>query len=231
MKSVVITQPRYIPILSYIQRLYQADLFIVLDDVQRQSRAFENRNKILLDGRPTWLTIPISSSSRALISESEIANLEWIGHHRDQLRRAYSNHPHYDGKILDMFYDKLDTVVEKFNFDYTEVTLHLLELTCNLLGFEVELLKSSSLSVDAKGPHKIVNLCKKVGATHYICGHPAKDYGVEDVFGGTEIGLIYHDAETPPHSQHNMENFVPWMGFYDILFNIGVENVKRLIEV
>lgn len=230
MNAVVISQPRYAPILSYIQRLYKADLFVVLDDVQRQSRAFENRNKILLNGKPTWLTIPIASSSRALICDTKIANLEWIEEHRLQLINAYFGHPHYEQKIIDMFYHKLGKVVENLNFEYADVALHLLQQTCNLLEFEMKFIKSSTLMVEDKGPHKIVNLCKKVEATHYICGHPAKAYGVEGAFEDTNIVLTYHDAETPTHSQHEMEKFVPWMGFYDILFNTGIENVKKLLR-
>jgi hypothetical protein len=230
MKAVVISQPRYIPIVSYIQRLYKADLFIALDDVQRQSRAFENRNKILLNGKPTWLTIPISSSSRALICDAKIANVDWIEEHRHQLVKAYAAHPYYEKRIIDMFYHNLDRLVTNLNFDYADVTLHLLQTACNLLGFEVEILKSSALMVEGKGSDKIVNLCKKVEATDYICGHPAKAYGVETAFADTDIRIHYHDADTPPHTQYEGEKFVPWMGFYDILFNLGADNVKRLIE-
>lgn len=62
MKKLVISQPRYLPVISYLQRLYFADIFVFLDNVQRQPRGVENRNKIIVNGKEKWLSIPVKSS-------------------------------------------------------------------------------------------------------------------------------------------------------------------------
>ena len=72
-KLAVISQPRYLPALNYLQRLYFADIFVIFDVVQREVRGFENRNKLLLP-KPKWLTIPVSSSGREKIYKSVLVS-------------------------------------------------------------------------------------------------------------------------------------------------------------
>jgi hypothetical protein len=57
--KIVISQPRYLPTLNYLIRLYFSDCFVLLDNVQRQARGYENRNKLLMPSAK-WLSISIS---------------------------------------------------------------------------------------------------------------------------------------------------------------------------
>ena len=67
--KIAISQPRYLPALNYLQRIVVSDKFVLLDDVQHQSRAFEHRNKVRDAKKSRWLSIPIdrSATSRPLL--------------------------------------------------------------------------------------------------------------------------------------------------------------------
>ena len=47
MKTVAISQPRYLPAINYLDRIVRADVFVLLDTCQHQPRAFEHRNRVL----------------------------------------------------------------------------------------------------------------------------------------------------------------------------------------
>lgn len=66
----MISQPRYLPCLSYLRRIAQADTFIILDNVQMEARGFENRNKLETGNGLKWLSIPVDGSERSLIKNT-----------------------------------------------------------------------------------------------------------------------------------------------------------------
>jgi hypothetical protein len=71
-KIVMISQPRYLPFIPYLHRIKKADVFIVMNHVQRVERGYENRNRMLCNGKSKWVTIPVFNGGRCLIEDSTI---------------------------------------------------------------------------------------------------------------------------------------------------------------
>ena len=64
-KKVAILQSNYIPWKGYFDIIAAVDEFYLFDDVQFTRRDWRNRNKIILDGKVHWLTIPVVKIGRA----------------------------------------------------------------------------------------------------------------------------------------------------------------------
>ena len=47
---VAIHQPHFLPWLGFLQRMAQADVFVLLDHVQFERRNYQNRTMIRMDG-------------------------------------------------------------------------------------------------------------------------------------------------------------------------------------
>lgn len=225
--KIVISQPRYLPALNYLQRLYFADQFVVLDIVQRQARGWENRNKLLLP-QPTWLTIPVSSSSRALITDSKISGQQWIKAHKEKIIQHYKSAPYFNLEFLDLAY----TVDEK-STGYTDILLTLTKNACRLLSFEPRMALASNLLCTEdhreKGVRILRRICERIGADCYVSGPNGREYGVGEEFSGSGIKLLYHDFTHPIYSQRNPP-FVPYMGFLDALFFCGVDWLSQFVR-
>ena len=60
--KISINQPAYIPWLGYFDRIDYADIHVVLDHVQieKNSKSYTNRNKIISNNGTQWITIPIT---------------------------------------------------------------------------------------------------------------------------------------------------------------------------
>ena len=56
---VTIHQPEHLPWLGFFNKADQADLLVLLDVVQYRKDYFQNRNRILNQHGPIWLTVPV----------------------------------------------------------------------------------------------------------------------------------------------------------------------------
>lgn len=226
---IIISQPRYMPVPCYLARLLQSDLFVFLDDVQRQYLGVENRNKILTSKGPRWLTVPISSSRKAKIQDAEIAGAEWVTEHYNSIASHYKDAPCFDAAQLDALFAPLKTLGAD-GAPYAETIIAYLETLCGFFGFAPKIVRSSSLDIDhaEAGPAHLHAIARAVGASHYISGANGIHYGIDAFF--PEEMLLFHDYEPPPYPQFNSDVFVPWMSFWDMLFNAGREAVVRHIN-
>ena len=60
-KKIAISQSNYIPWRGYFDLINSVDEFIFFDEVQFTRRDWRNRNKILINNKSTWLTIPLEN--------------------------------------------------------------------------------------------------------------------------------------------------------------------------
>ena len=104
MKTVTIHQPEYLPWIGFFDRIYQTDIFVILDDVQYQKNGFINRNKVKNYNGWQWITVPVEGkSTRKNINEVIISNQEEWGEKQWKcLLYNYSRAPYFK-KYADFF--------------------------------------------------------------------------------------------------------------------------------
>jgi hypothetical protein len=232
--NIIISQPRYLPALSYVNRLCCADLFIVFDIVQRQPREPHNRNRLLCNGQPKWITIPIAASNRAMISEMKVAGNEWIQQHKDTINSYYFHAPYYNKDFVDLYFRGIDDLLTASDYDFTACIVQTFLNLGELLDFKPNVLKASEINDEliehSTGPEKLNAICKKMGAGSYISGPAGREYGVEDAFRGSGVEVLFHSYDHPVYAQSKSPAFVPYMGFFDALFNLGKEPLTGLVR-
>jgi hypothetical protein len=69
----------------------------------------------------------------------------------------------------------------------------------------------------------------KLGATTYLSGQGAKKYNDENLFAQHQLNIIYQNFELPVYKQLG-EVFMPNLSVIDILFNLPVDEIKKMIE-
>lgn len=232
--KVVISQPRYLPVISYIHRLYFADKFVILDNVQRQARGWENRNQILVNGIPKWLTIPVSSSTREIINKSKISNDEWINEHIQTISQAYKSSPFFDINLVNKCYEGISDYIKNHESSYSLTIVQMLNNLCAMFDFQPNIVLASEIN-DARvneeqGVNKLLAICNALNATCYISGANGKEYGVIECFSDSNIELKFHHSEIEEYSQTATDVFIPHMAFFDMLFNKGKDWTMEQIK-
>jgi len=171
---------------SYLKRIGRADVFIVYDTVQRVERGYENRNKLKDD---KWLSIPVVSSSRALIMDTSIAGLEWVQQHKNKIKSLYGlkSLP----KVVEDYYDTFTSL------DYKNCLTEALMVLMEHMGIKTQVVFASNLDhVTNGGVDQLVKLTKLAGCDTYLSGPTCLTYGLtHDVAHAKGIRL---EVDTPP---------------------------------
>jgi hypothetical protein len=61
--KLAIMQPYFFPYIGYWQLIRAADRFVIYDDVNYIKGGWINRNRILINGEPSYITVPLHQSS------------------------------------------------------------------------------------------------------------------------------------------------------------------------
>jgi len=224
-------QPAYLPWLGYFHRIAMSDLHISLDHVQidRNSKTkFANRNKIRTQQGWCWLTVPIKTKGRQgdlAIDQLEIAaDTDWAAKHWQTLKQNYARAPFFvqHAPFFEAIYARhWDRLV-----DLTGAITDYLLLA---LGIRTPALKSSEMGVAGVKDELILNLCKAVNASTYLSGPFGRDYLDARTFESAGIRLLFHDYQHPLYQQA-YPGFEPYMSAVDLLFNLGPESLRVIME-
>ena len=89
-------QPTYLPWAGYLNLMCEVDLFVYLDDAQYERASWQNRNRVLVAGRPSWLTVPVTREFLgAPIHQVQLDDrLPWRRKHAELLKQTYAKHAH-----------------------------------------------------------------------------------------------------------------------------------------
>jgi hypothetical protein len=184
---VIVTahQPTYLPGVSVMAKVAQADAVVWLDGVRFTTPGYCNRNQ-LPDG--TWLTVPVDRQDhRSTIAEVTIAGTEWKAEHIETIR------DHYPDAGYERLIPYAETVGERL------VGSPLVDLNLDLIGW---MLRSFGLrprqfrQTDYPAPGgslsaKLVHMVKAVGGTTYLSGPSSR---LEpDVFAAAGVELAFFD--------------------------------------
>ena len=112
-KKVAILQSNYIPWKGYFDLIAKADVFVVYDEVQYTKNDWRNRNIILTQNGPNWITIPVRVNNLdQKIFETKIASTNWNRKHYNSIIFNYSKAPFF--KDFKDFLEELYNVNSEF---------------------------------------------------------------------------------------------------------------------
>lgn len=217
MKKIAIIQSSYIPWKGYFDIINDVDIFVFLEDVQYTKRDWRNRNKLKTPGGIKWLSVPVIGSTRQIIHETKIDySQDWRERHKKTIHHSYASAEHYDSykdDILAIYNDKYDTI--------SELNIYAVKKIAEILGIETKFVSSKDLNTSGTKDDKLIAICQKLGANHYLSGPAAKDYIVEAKFERAGIELEYKDYSGYPEYKQLWGEFTCYVSVIDLIFNCG----------
>ena len=219
--NVVILQPSYIAWRGYFDQIRRADLFVFYDDIQYDKHGWRNRNQIKTHQGKQWLTIPVHTKGVTQGVPIKDVRIDWTKpwakSHLKSLTIAYSKAPHFKEHLplLESIYQRRD----EYLADFTIETSILLART---LGFaSTQFMRSSGLGkLEGQKTDRVINVLKRVGATHYLCGPSASSYMEPDKFAAAGIPFEYMRYNYPEYPQLHPP-FDPFVSVLDLMFMTG----------
>ncbi len=226
---VAIHQPNYLPWLGYFHKMKKADVFIILDNAQLPGKGLPNRNYIKgKDGNKVLLTVPIKKTkgvSSSYIEAIPDYSKSWQKEHLNKIKDAYLKAPFFKER-----FSLIESVLLQNHDSLSHLSTAFINVICNLLEIKTQVMMASSL-VD-KGLQKNernIDLCLQIDATTYLSGQGAKKYNDENLFAEHQLKIIYQSFELPVYKQIG-EEFMANLSVLDMLFNVPIVEIKRIIE-
>jgi hypothetical protein len=176
--TCAIHQPNFFPRLSTLAKLYAADVWVVLDDVQFNARDFQHRAWLVAPdgGQTQWLSVPVHKpfGRSTRIGDVLLAEHAKAARRVTQLVRNYYGRSPWWSLLVGPVEQVAGSLAAGTRLaDVAEAsTLALL----NLLGWQGRVVRSSSLDARPERSARLADLAQAVGADEYLCGTGGAKY-------------------------------------------------------
>jgi len=216
-------QPQYLPWLGYFDKMARADRFVLLDTVQYKKNEWQNRNRVRAASGWQWLTVPVHARYPARFDEVEAdETAPWRRKHLATLRQAYARAPYRDAIL-----PPLERLLAQPLHRLAEINLEGIRLLADLLEVRTETILASSLGGIPEGPDaRLIALCRRFGADHYLAGTGGRDYMDLTAWRRAGITVTFQEFHGPAYAQCH-PGFEPNLSAVDFLVHCGPGPIRR----
>ncbi|MCF8429451.1 MAG: WbqC family protein [Bacteroidia bacterium] len=226
--KVAIMQPYFMPYIGYFQLINVVDEFIIYDNIQFTKKGWINRNRILVNGSDTYITLPLKKDSDFVDIRDRFLSDEWPNERKKILNRiieTYRKAPQFNFvfQIIEsiLMYEERNLFAFIFN-SLKEINQYLL--------IKTPLIISSSILInhDLKAENKVIELCKARQASTYINPIGGVELYNKEDFKYEGIDLKFLKANHIIYSQFKSD-FVPFLSIIDVMMFNSPAMIKELM--
>lgn len=230
-KTIVITQPTYLPWLGYFQQVAKADVFVFLDTVQFVQRSWHSRNRLKTHSdQVVWLTVPVAKHSQKsslldiLISPNQT---RWNEKHLGTIQTCLGS-----TKYFTNYFASVSNWLSSDWQKIVDLNISGITLFSSLLNISPHFIRASELNLPGKRTELLVNICEELGGTKYYTSSGSKDYLDDEIhlFHKANIDVTYQTWEHPIYPQKG-KTFISHLSVLDAIMNVGTEATRSMILV
>lgn len=225
--KIAIMQPTYFPWIGYFSLIKFVDTFIFLDNVQFDSRSWQQRNQIASGNKKIWITIPVKKKnlSKQSIKEVEIQDNKFKDKHLKSIHHSYSKTMYFKS-----IYPKIVNMLKNDTKSLSEINKFIIMEISKLLEIKTKFLSAKNLKSKGKKSELLSNICREIGADEYIAVLGSKEYmGDQIEFKKKNIKVNFFNFEQKKYKRGNY-NFIPNLSILDLLFYNGPNTNKLIIN-
>jgi hypothetical protein len=225
--KLAIMQPYFLPYIGYFQLMQAVDCFVLYDNIKYTKKGWINRNRLLKNGADATFTLPLKSAPDNLdVVDREIAADFNRAKLLNQFREAYRRAPQFATvwPILERIVMNGTTAL----FQYVHDSLADI---CTYLCITTPIVVSSSVAIDhdLRGQDKVIALCEKLGARHYINAIGGQELYQRPAFAQHDIELSFLKSDAITYAQFD-EPFVPWLSIVDVMMFNTRDQIRDMLE-
>ncbi len=228
MMKLGIMQPYFFPYIGYWQLMNAVDRYVIFDDVHYINRGWINRNRILIQGVPHYINLPLRKASQnKIINEIQIQfDEKFPSKVLKTIIMAYGHAPQF-GSVFPIVQEILLNREENLALFLKNQIVKI----ASYLEIKTRFDLSSELEQDRtlKGQDRILALCGLLGASSYYNTISGKELYKKEAFEQQGIQLRF--VQTNPISyKQDTEIFQKDLSILDVLMYNPVEEVRRMLE-
>jgi hypothetical protein len=222
--SIGIVQPYLFPYLGYFQLISEVETFVFYDDVNFITQGWINRNKVLVNGKANYFTIPCKNASQnKLINEVKHAMTDKKrGKLLRKIKFSYSNAPFFD----DIF-PIVENVLHTKSSHIADLAMQSIRQTVGYLNLDTTF-KISSEEYHNTGlgkAERLIDICKQEKAKNYINPTGGKELYDKEEFRSEGITLQFIEPSLEKYKQFD-NDFIPGLSIIDVMMFNAPEKIR-----
>lgn len=227
--KVAIMQPYFFPYIGYFQLMNAVDEFVIYDNIEFSKKGWINRNRILVNGKDSYITIPLKMDSDfADIKDRYLAEI-WLSEKKKMLNRileSYRKAPNFN-----FAYPVIEQVILFEENNLFKFILNSLKVIKEYLEIQTSFIIASKIDIDhgLKAEKKVVKICKARKANKYLNPIGGIQLYDKDVFKNEGIDLRFLKTNDVRYKQFN-NDFVPSLSIIDVMMFKSKEEIKEYLN-
>jgi hypothetical protein len=230
-----IMQPYFFPYIGYFQLMNAVDEFVLYDNIEYTKKGWINRNRILINGKDVFVTLPLKKDSDYLnvadrfLADKMMTLLPWISTERgilwNRIIAYYKKAPYFND-----VYALIENCLLYEDNNLFGFLLFSLTMVKRYLGIQTPFVTSSTIPIDhnLKSQDKVLAICKARQATTYINPIGGVDLYQKEDFGKAGINLQFLKANEIEYKQFD-NKFVPWLSIIDVMMFNSREEIHKML--
>jgi len=218
-------QPYFLPYIGYFQLINAADLFVLYDDVNYIKQGWINRNRILMNGQPHYITIGLSGASSFKKINEIILNVD-SQKLLKTIHQSYSKAEHFSET-----YSLVEKIINHGDSNLaTFVSNSILEVM-KYLSIESKCVASSDEQIgkELKGKDRVISICKHYQADQYYNAIGGMVLYDKEEFKEKGIELKFLRTKAVSYAQFE-NDFVPSLSIIDVLMFNSKDEVRNMLN-
>lgn len=223
-----IMQPYFFPYIGYFQLMNAVDEFVVYDNIKYTKTGWINRNRILANGKESFITVPLNKGSDYLMVKDRCLAHSWPSDRikiMNRINESYRKAPRFD-----YVYPLIHKCLHYNDYNLFDFILYSLKQIKEYLLIPTPLIISSTISIeeDLKGRDKVIAICKEKRANEYYNPIGGIELYMKSDFKKEGIDLYFLKATDCKYKQFDNE-YVPWLSIIDVMMFNSQDEIKNLL--
>ncbi len=222
-----IMQPYFLPYIGYFQLINAVDKYVIYDNIQYTKKGWINRNRILVEGKDAYITIPLEKGSDfSDIYERKISPSFDRKKLKKQIEGAYKKAFRFDA-----IYPVIEKIIDFENDNLFEFNFNSIQKICGFLEIKTEFIISSTLSIDhsLKAQNKVLAICESIKTTTYINPIGGIELYEKDKFAMNGVELKFLKTHPIEYQQFGNE-FIPFLSMLDVMMFNSKEDIQKMLD-
>ena len=170
---VTIHQPNFLPWLPFFEKIKSSDVFVFLNHCQFEKNNYQNR----FFYRDSWRTMSVNKGLEPIVQKKYVSPLEDWKKIKVNLK---------DKKwLLDQYDECISESLWTTNHDIIMKTLKLMNIKTHI---------EYDFPTEKKSNERLIEICKKLGATTYLAGTGGKNYMNLELWKEEGINVVFQEV-------------------------------------
>ncbi len=227
--KIAIMQPYFFPYIGYFQLIQNVDEFIVYDNIQFTKKGWINRNRILVNGNESYLTLPLKKDSDYIDIKDRYITEDWTLERKkiiNKIKETYIKAPYFQ-----TVFPLIEEIINFENKNLFQFIYNSLKQINNYLDIKTPLIVSSSIEINhsLKAEDKVIALCKARLANNYINPIGGIELYNKEIFKEEGLELQFLKTNNIIYPQFKNE-FVPFLSIIDVMMFNNKENLLEYLN-